>query len=80
MVGTEADNVLLTVLKKHEDNNDIVIRGYETDGKAVTTVLHLPYKRKTYTISFTPHEIKTLCISRRNWTIREVNLLEEPPK
>jgi len=76
-VGTEAENVLLTVLKKSEDGNDLIIRGYESDGKPVTTTLHLPYWKKTFKISFAPHEIKTLRINPKKWTIRETNLLEE---
>lgn len=76
-IGTEADNVLLTVLKKREDSNDIVIRGYECNGEAVTTTLHLPYWKKVFPIAFGPHEIKTLRINPKKWTIKETSLLEE---
>lgn len=75
--GTEADNVLLSVLKKHEDSNDLIVRGYETDGAAVATTLHLPYWKKSFPLSFAPHEIKTLRINTKKWTIKETNLLEE---
>lgn len=76
-IGTEAENVLLTVLKKREDTKDFIVRGYETDGIGVSTTLHLPYWKKTFPVSFAPYEIKTLRINPKRWTIQEVNLLEE---
>ena len=77
LIGTEAENVLLTVLKKREDSKDLIVRGYETDGVEVTTRLHLPFRKKTFTVTFAPYEIKTLRINPKKWTVREVNLLEE---
>jgi len=78
MIGTEADNVMLTVLKKHEDSDLLIVRGYETDGRPVSTTMHLPYLRMTFPVTFAPHEIKTLCIDPREGKVREMNLLEEP--
>ncbi|HOV73729.1 MAG TPA: glycoside hydrolase family 38 C-terminal domain-containing protein [Candidatus Hydrogenedentes bacterium] len=77
LVGTEADNVLLSVIKKSEDGNDLIVRGYETAGRPVSTTLHFPFKKKTFHVAFGPHEIKTLRINPRKWTLQEVNLLEE---
>ncbi len=77
MIGTEADNVMLTVLKRSEDGKAFIVRGYETAGRAVSTVLHLPYKKKTFEVSFAPHEIKTLRIDPKKWTMKETDLLEE---
>jgi alpha-mannosidase len=77
VVGAEADNVMLTVLKRSEDGKALIVRGYETNGEAVTTTMHLPSRKKTFTVSFAPHEIKTLRIDPKKWTIMEVNLLEE---
>ncbi|MCC6143037.1 MAG: alpha-mannosidase [Candidatus Hydrogenedentes bacterium] len=79
LMGTESDNVLLTVLKHSEDGADIIIRGYETSGRATTTTLHLPVFQKTFEIDFAPHEIKTIRISPETWVLQEVNLLEEAP-
>jgi len=76
LLAVEAENVLLTVLKKSEDGEDLIVRGYETDGKAVRTEIVLPVWEKRFGVSFRPHEIKTLRIDPRNWTITEVNLLE----
>jgi alpha-mannosidase len=77
MIGTEADNVMLTVLKRSEDGKALIVRGYETAGRPVSTVLHLPHKKKTFPVTFAPHEIKTLRINTKKWTLSEVNLLEE---
>ncbi len=77
LLGTESENVLLSVIKKSEDGDDIIIRGYETAGKRTETRLHLPYFEKTFDVIFSPHEVKTLRINKQSWIIREVNLLEE---
>ena len=77
LVSTEAGNVLLAVLKRSEDGKALIVRGYETDGVAVSTTMHFPFKKKTFHVDFAPHEIKTLRIDPKKWTIKEVNLLEE---
>lgn len=77
LLGTEADNVLLSVIKCSEDGEDIIIRGYETAGRPADTRLHFPYFDKSFDVQFNPHEIKTWRINRSAWIIHEVNLLEE---
>ena len=79
LIGTEAENVLLSVLKKSEDGDGLVVRGYEIAGKPAATTLHFPYWKKTFKVTFKPHEIKTLRIDPRTWQLDEVNLLEEQP-
>jgi len=41
-VKIESDNVVLTAVKKSEDDDSLVLRFYEWDGKAVDVKLHLP--------------------------------------
>jgi alpha-mannosidase len=77
LMGTEAENVLLSTLKQSETGEDLIVRGYEVAGEPATTTLHLPYLGKSFELSFAPHEIKTVRIDPRTWEIREVNLLEE---
>ena len=77
LLGTESDNVLLSVIKCSEDEEDIIIRGYETAGRPADTRLHFPYFDKSFDVQFNPHEIKTWRINKDAWIIREVNLLEE---
>ena len=77
LLGTESDNVLLSVIKCSEEDEDIIIRGYETSGRPAETRLHLPFFDKFFDIAFAPHEIKTFRINRTNWTLCEVDLLEQ---
>ena len=76
-LNADAENVVLAVLKKSEDGDDIVVRGYETAGKRARTNLHLPGARKSFPLTFKPHEIKTVRITPKTWQLKEVNLLEE---
>ncbi len=74
---TEAPNVLLSVFKKSEDGNDVVVRGYETAGKKTETVLRLPHADRSVRVVFDPHEIKTMRLGRERGAPIAVNLLEE---
>jgi alpha-mannosidase len=76
-LSCSADNVLLSVLKKSEDGDDLIVRGYESAGRESEAVIKLPQFGKSFTVSFAPHEIKTLRINRKDWSAQEVNLLEE---
>jgi alpha-mannosidase len=76
-LATDADNVLLSVLKKSEDGDDLVIRGYETAGRPADATIRLPQLGMSFTATFAPHEIKTLRFNRQTGTATEVNLLEE---
>ncbi len=77
MMGTEADNVLLSVVKRSEDGEALIVRGYETCGRPARTTLHLPFADRTFDLVFAPHEIKTVRIDPKTWGMEEVNLLEE---
>jgi alpha-mannosidase len=77
LLGTEADNVLVSVLKQSEEGHDLIIRAYEIAGKPALTKLHLPFLDKSFELALEPHEIKTLRINPTTWAVREVNLLEE---
>ena len=41
-VGVESDNVVLTAIKKSEDDDSLILRFYEWAGKAADVKLHLP--------------------------------------
>lgn len=72
-----AENVLLNVLKQSEEGEDIVVRGYETEGEKAKLEIHVPGIKKGISTTFNPHEIKTLRINRRTGKALEVDLLEE---
>ncbi|HOJ34601.1 MAG TPA: glycoside hydrolase family 38 C-terminal domain-containing protein [Candidatus Hydrogenedentes bacterium] len=73
----DTENIVLSVLKQSEENESIVIRGYETTGKKTKTVIECPAMNKKFNVIFHPHEIKTLSIDPKTWKMRETNLLEE---
>lgn len=77
LLGTEAENVLISVVKKSEDGKDLVIRAYETHGRETLTNLHLTFAQWTCPLKFKPFEIKTVRINLDTKEITETNLLEE---
>ncbi len=77
MLSCDAPNVVLTVLKQQEDNEKLVVRGYETNGLAVDAEILLPLMEQQFTVSFAPYEVKTIVIDPTDWTITTANLLEE---
>lgn len=69
-------SVVPTVLKRWEDGSDLILRLYETAGKACQAILDIPLLRRKFTVEFAPHEIKTLRVPRGKGQVREVDLLE----
>ncbi|MCJ7738014.1 MAG: glycosyl hydrolase-related protein, partial [Anaerolineae bacterium] len=53
------DTVAITVLKQAEDNDDLIVRAYETTGAATRATLTLPTWHRTIEADFRPGEIKT---------------------
>ncbi|HUZ47007.1 MAG TPA: glycoside hydrolase family 38 C-terminal domain-containing protein [Terriglobia bacterium] len=70
-------NVIVSALKKAEDGNDLILRCYETDGRATKATLNLAFVHQSWTGNFRPLEIKTLRVPSEGGEIREVNLLEK---
>ncbi|GLY78928.1 alpha-mannosidase [Actinoallomurus iriomotensis] len=77
--ASDAGNVVITVVKRAEDGDGHIVRGYETDGAAATATVHLPFLRRTVIAEFDPHEIKTLFVpDDRRLPVVETDLLERP--
>jgi alpha-mannosidase len=75
----DADNVLVTALKKAEDNDDLILRACETTGQATRTALRLPHWGRAIEAAFGPCEIKTFRVPRDpQRPVVETNLLEDP--
>ncbi|MFD1676637.1 alpha-mannosidase [Alicyclobacillus fodiniaquatilis] len=73
----DSDHVDVSVVKQAEDDNEMVIRCYETSGQPGTAHISLPKWARTFTVQFGPCEIKTFCIPKDvEQPIRETNLLE----
>lgn len=76
-VSVDAPNVIISVLKQAEDNDDLILRAYETDKRQTSTSIHLPVCERTIETTFTPCEIKTFRIPRdKKQAVIETNMLE----
>ncbi|WP_226529210.1 alpha-mannosidase [Metabacillus niabensis] len=76
-VAIEQDNVIISAMKQAEDNDDIIIRCYETNRVATEATIRLPKWDRMITASFQPCEIKTFRIPKdTSKPVMETNLLE----
>jgi alpha-mannosidase len=76
-LSVDAPNVVVSVVKQAEDSDDLIVRCYETAGRATTATVNLGLLHRQWTGSFHPLEIKTLRVPRAGGATREVNVLEE---
>jgi alpha-mannosidase len=76
-LAVDAPNVVVSVVKKAEEGDDLIVRCYETDGRPAATALDLALVKRRWSGKFRPFEIKTLRVPLTGGEIREVNLLEE---
>jgi alpha-mannosidase len=79
--GPDADQVVLSVLKKDEDDNGaVVVRGYETSGREASVTIALPFLGRSVETVFRPGEVKTLVLgAAEDAPAVEVDLLEWDP-
>jgi alpha-mannosidase len=76
-VAVDDENVVVSVVKKAEDNDDLVVRCYETAGVKTTAHIHLPAWERTIEAHFGPCEIKTFRVPQDSTQpVIETNLLE----
>jgi alpha-mannosidase len=70
-------DVHVTVLKRAEDGDDVVLRAFETGGRESSATVDLPLLGRTVELAFRPGEIKTVRVPRDPARpVRETNLLE----
>jgi alpha-mannosidase len=73
----DRDNVVVSVIKKAEDNDDLILRAHEIHGVASDATISLPRWNRTIQAHFAPSEIKTFRVPRdESRPIVETNLLE----
>jgi alpha-mannosidase len=73
----DQENIILSALKKAEDNDDLVMRCYETAGTTTTAQIFLPRLNRRIEAKFEPCEIKTFRVPRdESLPVVETNLLE----
>ena len=67
----------MSAIKKAEDNDDIIVRCYETEKVATTATIRLPLWHRVITAHFAPCEIKTFRVPPDvALPVTETNLLE----
>jgi alpha-mannosidase len=74
-LSVNADNVDVSVVKRHEDSDAVVVRAVERHGRATDVRIELASGGKTIEAQFGPLEIKTFVVPR-DGAPREVDLLE----
>lgn len=73
----DSDNVIVSALKKAEDNDDMILRCYETDRVATEVKIFLPKWGRVIKTKLDPSEIKTFRIPKdKEKPVQETNLLE----
>ncbi|MBI5031693.1 MAG: alpha-mannosidase [Chloroflexi bacterium] len=77
-VVVDADNVIVSVVKQAEDDDDsLIVRAYETNQTATRTAIRLLKWNRVIDAAFAPCEIKTWCVPRDlSKPITETNLVE----
>lgn len=76
-LSVDASNIVVEAVKQAEDGDDLIVRSYETAGKASTATLTFAFSGLKWTGDYHPFEIKTLRLNRRTGQIRVVNALEQ---
>ncbi|MBS4205200.1 alpha-mannosidase [Lederbergia citrea] len=76
-ISVDVDNVIVSVVKKAEDNDDLIIRAYETTNNETDVKIALPKWNRVISSTFKPSEIKTFRIpSDQMEAVIETNMLE----
>ncbi|MBR4910118.1 MAG: alpha-mannosidase [Clostridia bacterium] len=73
--GINRENVSVSALKRGEDNDGIVLRTVETAGVPTTASINFKAIGKSFELTFTPHEVKTVRIGE-DGEIKEIPIIE----
>lgn len=71
-ISVSENNIIVTALKKHEDSDSFVLRGYEAENKK--TSVKIKVFETEFTADFNANEIKTFVINSK--TVKETDFLE----
>ncbi len=78
-LAVEPDAIVLSALKRAEDDDALIVRCYETSGRPTRATLHLPAWNRLVETPFSPHEIKTFRIpDDETQPVVETDLIEWP--
>ncbi|MBY0145955.1 alpha-mannosidase [Neobacillus niacini] len=76
-LSVDVENVIVSVIKQAEDNEDLILRAYETANDETTAIISLPKWNRQIKTKFRPSEIKTFRIPKdSSEPVLENNLLE----
>lgn len=76
-IDVQPDNIMVTVVKQAEDNDDLIVRAYETTKVATRAAIHLPKWNRVIEADFDPCEIKTFRVPRdTSQPVTETDMLE----
>jgi alpha-mannosidase len=76
-LSVDSPNVIISAIKQAEDGSDLIVRMYESTGRATTAHVDLKFAHTKWTGEFKPFEIKTLRIKAKTSAISVVNILEQ---
>ncbi len=74
-LAVSADNIIVSAIKRAEDNDGYILRAYEAEGGRTEASIECPLLGATLKLAFAPFEIKTLKIGD-DGRVGAVNLLE----
>ena len=69
-------NIRLSVVKGAEDGRGLMVRGYETEGRATGARITLPSARIERCVASGPHDIRTWRVELQRGRVEELDLLE----
>jgi len=75
-VTAEPDNVIITAVKKAEDNDDLIVRFYESAGRETRAAVTLHFAELDWVGTLRPFEIKTVRFDLLDKRAVEVDMLE----
>jgi alpha-mannosidase len=77
-LAVDRENVIVNVIKRHEDSQDLILRAYETEKAATRATIRLPQLGRVFAADFGPCEIKTFRVPLDpELPVAETNLLED---
>jgi len=76
-LSVDAPDVVVSAIKQPEEGEGLIVRLYETAGRATKTTLDLHFANAKWTGSLGPFQIKTLRINPVSGVVSEVNILEQ---
>jgi alpha-mannosidase len=76
-LSVDSPNIVVSAVKEAEDGDDLIVRCFESTGRATNATVDLAFAKTQWSGSFHPFEIKTLRVNRKTHAVTEVNLLEQ---